>query len=469
MNNNLFLAVDLGASSGRLILGEKINGKIETEEVYRFENGITEIDGSLCWDIKGIFNHIIEGLKHCKEIGKIPSAMAIDTWGVDHVILDENDDIIGKSYAYRDPRTNDMPKKYFEKMSEKELYERTGCQASSINSLFQLYERKLNRPEEIASAKAFLMVPEYLNFLLTGVKKNEFTETTTSNMINVETGDWDEKVLSILGFEKGVFKKPCASGEKVGAFKDEVSKKVGFSADVYLAASHDTASAVLAIPSQSPDIVFISSGTWSILGIETDKPVISEAGFNAGFTNEGSFGGRNRYLKNINGLWFVQSVRRELNKKYSFGELADMARECSDFPSAIDVSDPRFIAPKNMIDEIKAFCRDKGLKVPESIGEVMQSIYSGLSNEYKKCFDLLSNITNKNFNAIHIVGGGSKDDYLDELTAKKCGVPVFAGPTECSATGNLLAQMLSKGVFSDVNEAKKAVGDTFSLTKYDIK
>ena len=467
MSQNLYLAVDLGASSGRFILGEKKNNKIVTEEVYRFENGITEIEGSLCWDIDAIFNHIIEGLKHCKDIGKIPSSMAIDTWGVDHVILDKEDKIIGKSYAYRDSRTNDIPAKFFEKMSEKELYERTGCQASSINSLFQLYETALNRNEDIKSAKSFLMVPEYLNFLLTGIKKNEFTECSTSNILNIKTGDWDEKVISILGFNEDVFKKPCMPGEKVGPFTDKIAKEVGFSADVYLAASHDTASAVLAVPSMSDDIVYISSGTWSIFGIETEAPVISEEGFKAGFTNEGSYGGKNRYLKNINGLWFVQSVRRELGKKYSFGELAYLARENADFSSAIDVSDPRFIAPKSMIDEIKAFCKDKGMEIPESIGEVMQTIYAGLSNEYKKCFDLLKNITNRSFNAIHIVGGGSKDDYLDELTAKKCSVPVFAGPTECSATGNLLAQMIAFDEFSGVREAKKAVADTFTLIKYE--
>lgn len=466
MPGKYYLAVDLGASSGRLILGEKKDNKIITEEVYRFENGMTENDGSLCWDISSIFNNIIEGLKYCKTIGKIPCSMAIDTWGVDHVILDENDNIIGKSYAYRDSRTNDIPAKFFEKMSEKELYERTGCQASSINSLFQLYERALNRNYEIKSAKSFLMLPEYLNFLLTGVKKNEYTECSTSNMLNHETSDWDEKVLSILGFDDEVFSKPAMPGEKVGSFTDEIAEKVGFSADVYLAPSHDTASAVLAIPSMSDDIIFISSGTWSILGIETDAPVINHEGFKAGFTNEGSYGGRNRYLKNINGLWFVQSVRRELGKKYSFGELADMARKCSDFPSAIDVSDPRFIAPKSMIEEIKAFCKEKGIKVPESLGEVMQSIYAGLSNEYQKNFVYLSEVTGKKFTAIHIVGGGSQDDYLDELTAKKCGVPVYAGPTECSATGNLLSQMIQAGEFKDVREAKRAVAETFPLIKY---
>ena len=234
-----------------------------------------------------------------------------------------------------------------------------------------------------------------------------------------------------------------------------------------LAASHDTASAVLAVPTVKDNIVYISSGTWSIFGTELDRAVTSDAGFNAKFTNEGGCGGRIRYLRNINGMWFVQSVRRELDKKYSFGQLADMAAEAKDFPSVVDVCDPRFLAPESMIAEIKAYCRDSGQPVPSTVGEIMQAIYAGLSSAYGKYYRLLREITGHTFDCIHIVGGGSKDDYLDKLTASICGVPVLAGPTECSSIGNILAQMICEGEFTDIASARRAVAESFELKTYE--
>jgi len=461
------LAVDLGASSGRLILGGLENGKIVLEEVYRFENNVVRHDGHLCWDYDRLFSQILNGLRHCKDIGKIPATMAIDTWGVDYVLLDEKDRVLGETYAYRDSRTVGIPEKFFEKMPESELYARTGCQAQAINTLFQLYETRLREPELAARTKTFLMFPEYLNFLLTGVKLNEYTNCTTTNMVNCETGTWDEKVLETIGFPKEAFgplHQPC---REVGVFTDEIAEKVGFSCRVILAASHDTASAVLAVPTTKENIVYISSGTWSIFGTELDRAIATKEGFDAKFTNEGGCGGRIRYLRNINGMWFVQSVRRELDKKYSFGQLADMAMEAKDFPSVVDVCDPRFLAPESMIAEIKAYCRDSGQPVPSTVGEVMQAIYAGLSSAYARYFRLLGEITGNPIECIHIVGGGSKDDYLDNLTAKACGVPVLAGPTECSSIGNILSQMIAEGVFTDITGARAAVAESFELKTYE--
>ncbi len=460
------LAVDLGASSGRLILGGLENGKIVLEEVYRFENNVVRRDGHLCWDYDRLFTQIVNGLRHCKDIGKIPSTMAIDTWGVDYALLDEKDRLLGETYAYRDNRTVGIPEKFFELMSEEELYQRTGCQAQAINTLFQLYETKLREPEIAARTKTFLMLPEYLNFLLTGVKMNEYTNCSTTNMLNCTTGTWDEKVLDLIGFPKeafGTVHQPC---REVGVLKDEIAEKVGFSCRVILAASHDTAAAVLAVPTTKENVVYISSGTWSIFGTELDRAITSKAGFEADFTNEGSCGGRIRYLRNINGMWFVQSVRRELDKKYSFGQLADMAAEAKDFPSVVDVCDPRFLAPESMITEIKEYCRDSGQPVPSTVGEIMQAIYSGLSTAYAKYFRLLQEITGQPVDCINIVGGGSRDEYLDHMTAKFCGVPVLAGPTECSSTGNILAQMICEGVFTDIASARQAVADSFELKEY---
>ena len=461
------LAVDLGASSGRLILGGLENGRIVLEEVYRFENNVVCRDGHLCWDYDRLFTQIVNGLRHCKDIGKIPATMAIDTWGVDYALLDEKDRVLGETYSYRDSRTVGIPEKFFEVMPEGELYARTGCQAQALNTLFQLYETYLREPEIAARTKTFLMLPEYLNFLLTGVKMNEYTNATTTNMINCETGTWDEKILDLIGFPKEAFgslHQPC---REVGALKAEIAEKVGFSCRVILAASHDTASAVLAVPTVKDNIVYISSGTWSIFGTELDRAVTSDAGFNAKFTNEGGCGGRIRYLRNINGMWFVQSVRRELDKKYSFGQLADMAAEAKDFPSVVDVCDPRFLAPESMIAEIKAYCRDSGQPVPSTVGEIMQAIYAGLSSAYGKYYRLLREITGHTFDCIHIVGGGSKDDYLDKLTASICGVPVLAGPTECSSIGNILAQMICEGEFTDIASARRAVAESFELKTYE--
>lgn len=461
------LAVDLGASSGRLILGGLENGKIVLEEVYRFENNVVRRDGHLCWDYDRLFTQIVNGLRHCKDIGKIPVTMAIDTWGVDYALLDEKDRVLGETYAYRDSRTVGIPEKFFELMSEEELYARTGCQAQAINTLFQLYETKLREPEIAARTKTFLMLPEYLNFLLTGVKMNEYTNATTTNMINCETGTWDEKILDLIGFPKEAFAAPHQPCREVGVLKEEIAEKVGFSCRVILAASHDTASAVLAVPTVKENVVYISSGTWSIFGTELDRANTSEAGFEAMFTNEGACGGRIRYLRNINGMWFVQSVRRELDKKYSFGQLADMAMEAKDFPSVVDVCDPRFLAPESMITEIKEYCRDSGQPVPSTVGEIMQAIYAGLSSAYAKYFNLLKEITGQPIECIHIVGGGSRDEYLDGLTAKACGVPVLAGPTECSSIGNILSQMIGEGVYTDITSARKAVADSFELKTYE--
>lgn len=461
------LAVDLGASSGRLILGGLEDGRIVLEEVYRFENNVVRRDGHLCWDYDRLFTQIVNGLRHCHDIGKIPATMAIDTWGVDYALLDEKDRLLGETYAYRDSRTVGIPEEFFKVMPEAELYARTGCRAQAINTLFQLYETYRREPELAARTKTFLMLPEYLNFLLTGVKMNEYTNATTTNMVNCETGTWDEKILDLIGFPKEAFgplHQPC---REVGNLKEEIAEKVGFTCRVILAASHDTASAVLAVPTTKDNIVYISSGTWSIFGTELPRANTSQIGFESGFTNEGSCGGRIRYLRNINGMWFVQSVRRELDKKYSFGQLADLAAEAEDFPSVVDVSDPRFLAPESMIAEIKEYCRDSGQPVPSTVGEIMRAIYAGLSTAYAGSVRLLSKITGQKIECIHIVGGGSKDEYLDALTAKACGIPVLTGPTECSAIGNILAQMICEGVFTDITSARRAVAESFELKTYE--
>ena len=316
-----YLAIDIGASSGRHIIAEIVDGKIVLEEVYRFWNGMDEVDGSLCWDVNRLFNEIVTGLKKCKEIGKTPSYMGIDTWGVDYVLLDKDDKILGKTYGYRDSRTTGMDEEVYKIISQEDLYKRTGIQKAIFNTIYQLMDVKLNHPEDMAAAKTLLTIPDYFNFKLTGVKLAEYTETSTGQLLNPETKDWDYELIDMLGYNRDMFCKVTAPGVKVGNFTEEVKELVGFDCEVILPAMHDTGSAVLAVPTNDDNGIYISSGTWSLLGIERMEADCSLKSMEENFTNEGGYDYRFRYLKNIMGLWMIQSVKREFEEDLSFAEI----------------------------------------------------------------------------------------------------------------------------------------------------
>ena len=458
-----YLAVDIGASSGRHILGHVEDGKMILEEIYRFENGFSDKNGHSCWDLEHLFKSILDGLKECGKQGKAPVSMGIDTWGVDFVLLDDKGDIIGDTVAYRDARTTGMDKVVEETISLADLYARVGIQKAAFNTIYQFAALKREHPEQLAAAKRFLMIPEYFNYRLTGNAVNEYTNGSTTALIDARTKTWDRELLTMLGIPTDIFEDPCMPGTLVGTFTKEVQDYVGFDCKVLLPATHDTGSAYLAVPARDDKAVYISSGTWSLLGVENSEPITTAASLARNFTNEGGYQYRFRFLQNIMGLWMIQSIRRNLDKKYSFAELEQLAREASGFTSKVDVNDPSFMNPVNMIDAVKDYCAKSGQKVPETVGEVMQCVYISLADCYARAIEGLSEITGKTYTSINIVGGGSKDGYLNELTAKASGLTVFAGPTEGTALGNLMVQMITEGEYADLADARSAIKKSFDI------
>ncbi len=460
---NYYLAVDIGASGGRHILGSLDNGKLQLEEIYRFENGLIEKDGYLCWDLDRLFQEILNGLKKCKIAGKIPVSMGVDTWGVDFVLLDSEDKVLGPTVGYRDKRTAGMDEVVYKVMKEEQLYQRTGIQKQIFNTIYQLTAVKTQRPEILQKAEALLMIPDYFHFLLTGKKAQEYTNATTGQLVNPVTKDWDYALLDKLGIKKEIFQKISLPKTSLGKLRREIQEEVGFDCEIVLPATHDTGSAVLAVPASDDDYLYISSGTWSLIGIERMEADCREESRLANFTNEGGYDYRFRYLKNIMGLWMIQSVRHELEDKYSFAELCAMASKSSSFPSTVDVNAQVFLAPDNMTQAIKDYLKEAGQKVPETIGELAACIYNSLAASYGSAVKEIETLTGRSFKRIHIVGGGSNADYLNQLTADYTGKDVCAGPSEATALGNILAQMLKADVFEDIIEARKCVYDSFGV------
>jgi len=458
-----YLAVDIGASNGRHMLASISDGEIQLEEVYRFENGMVERNGSLCWDFDRLFTEIKNGLRECERIGKIPATMAIDTWGVDHVILDENDQVLGDTIGYRDSRTAGMDKLVYEIISEEDLYARTGIQKMPFNTIYQLMAVKQNNPEYLEQGTAILMTPDYFTFLLTGIKKNEYTIASTSQLVNAKAKDWDYELIEMLGFNPKMFQPVSLPGTKVGGFTKEVREEVGFDCTVVLAGSHDTASAVLAVPTNDDNAIYISSGTWSLMGIERSEPDCSEESRRADFTNEGGVDHRFRYLKMIMGLWMIQSVKKEFSESLTFAEICSRA-SVETIDSIVDCNDESFMAPKSMILAVQDFCKKTNQQIPKTVGEIAAVIYNSLAKYYQDTVKEIETITGKTYDKIYVVGGGSNAEYLNQLTEKYTGKIVSAGPSEATAIGNALAQMLYDGTFETIAEARECVArssDTF--------
>ena len=461
-----YLAVDIGASSGRLILGHLENGKMELEEVHRFENGMVKKDGELCWEFDRLFQEIKNGLKKCKEIGKIPVSMGVDTWGVDFVLMDKDDKVLGNTVGYRDHRNEGMDEEVYKTISLEDLYARTGIQKAIFNTVYQLMAVKTKHPEYLEQAETMLHVPDYFHYLLTGKKTCEYTEATTGQLVNAETKDWDYELIDKLGYPRKMFQKLIMPGTSVGHFTEEVKAEVGFDVEVVAPATHDTGSAVLAVPANDDDFIYISSGTWSLMGIEREKADCSKKSCEMNFTNEGGYAGRFRYLKNIMGLWMIQSVRHEYDDKYGFAEICQMAEEAKDFPSRVDANDECFLSPESMIEEVQDYCRRTGQKVPETLGEIATVIYTSLAECYAKTAKELEERTVRSFSRIHVVGGGSNAGYLNELTARATGKEVHAGPGEATAIGNITAQMLKAEEFKSIEEARTTIHESFGIKVY---
>ena len=460
-----YLAIDIGASSGRHMLASMKDGKMQLEEVYRFPNGMDDKNGTLCWNVERLFTEIKNGLKKCKEIGKLPVSMAIDTWGVDYVLLDKDDRILGDTVGYRDSRTEGMDEKVYEVIPQDELYARTGIQKQIFNTVYQLMAVKESHPEYLEQAESILMIPDYFHFLLTGVKKNEYTNATTGQLVSPKTNDWDYEMIDMLGYNSKMFRPVSMPGAVVGEFAEEVQKEVGFNCTVVLPATHDTGSAVLAVPTNDDDAVYISSGTWSLMGIERKEADCSMESMKANFTNEGGYDHRFRYLKNIMGLWMIQSVKKEFAEDLSFAQICEMASK-ETISSIVDCNDDCFLAPKSMIKAVQDFCRRTGQQVPETVGEISSVIYNSLAKCYGDTVKEIEEITGKKYSTIYVVGGGSNAGYLNELTAKYTGKKVSAGPSEATAIGNVIVQMLHDGVFKDLPEARTCVRESFDVVMY---
>ncbi|MBO7686418.1 MAG: rhamnulokinase [Kiritimatiellae bacterium] len=477
------LAIDIGASSGRHILGHLEDGKMVLEEVFRFDNSQIRKDGHDCWDHQALARSVLQGIAKCKEIGKIPATIGIDTWGVDFVLLDEQGLPCSDMVAYRDERTKGADALVDAAISADELYARCGIQKMLFNTIYQLAALKKEHPEQLEKAQRLLMVPEYLNFVLTGQMANEYTNATTGNLVNARAKDWDWEVIDRLGLPRRIFGKLEMPGTTLGGLTSAVQASVGIDAQVVLPATHDTGSAFLAVPARDDRAVYISSGTWSLLGVENAEPITTPEAKAANFTNEGGAWYRFRFLKNIMVLWMIQSIRRELKgvdyvegkektaswsladyekgKKYSFADLENAAKAAHAFAGRVDANDTRFFSPDSMIAEVLAAADVK----PATVGELMQCVYASLAACYAKMIRNLSGLTGKTYTSVNIVGGGSKDGYLNKLTAEATGLEVFAGPTEGTAIGNLIVQFIASGELADLAAARACVGRSFDVAR----
>ena len=441
-----FLAIDIGASSGRHILGRVEDGKLILEEIYRFPNGPIERRGHLMWDVEHLFREIINGLKRAKELGRIPVSVGIDTWAVDYVLLNRNK-IPCDVYSYRDSRTERVIGELHERIPFETLYEKTGIQFQPFNTIYQLFEDLSEG--RLDGAKYMLMLPDYFHYRLTGKMSREYTNATSTGLINAKTHTWDKEIISRLGLPARLFPKTDKPGTVLGHFSKEIQKEVGFDAKVILPATHDTASAVVATTDENAP--YLSNGTWSLLGIEQTFAHTDAVSRSYNYSNEGHLNGRFRLQKNIMGLWLIQQIRHEENDAYSFAELADMARK-SPCKEVIDVSDSRFLAPKSMRAEVNAAA---GRELP--LGEMAYCVFHSLALGYAKSIQELESLTGEKYNVLSIIGGGTKNTLLNELTQEATGIEVRTGASEATAIGNLAVQMLAEGVFTDLKQAKKTV------------
>lgn len=427
-----YLAVDIGASSGRHILSHIENDRLVLEEIYRFDNNLVESENGLVWDTESLFNEVLCGIKKCKKIGKIPKSIAIDTWGVDYVLLDENKKEIKPCFCYRDSRTNGVIDEVESIILPSRLYSKTGIQKQNFNTIYQLYaDKKSGRLEKAAY---FLMMPDYLSFKLTGEVKNEYTNATTTGLVNANAKTWDTDIIYALGLTGVSFLPLSLPSSHVGFLSEEIQKAVGFNCAVLFAPSHDTASAVCACPMKDDDL-YISSGTWSLIGTEITEPILSEDARLHNFTNEGGIDYRFRFLKNYMGMWLFQNIRRNLNKEKTYDEMMQLAMSCGDY-KYFDVNDNTLVAPKNMIEAIGKLIGS------DDLGLILNSAYHSLAKSYSEAVTEIEAVTGKRFNAIHIVGGGCRDKYLNALTRDYTGKSVTAGPIEATATGNIVSQIM---------------------------
>lgn len=467
------LALDFGASSGRLMAVDLSNDVFSLRELARMKNGPEKRANNLAWAHERLFAEVEAGLCKAGECAETFTSIGVDAWGVDYVLLDENHNVLGLPVSYRDPRTEGMVER-FERdcMPLRDLYQKTGIQILPINTLFQLYAQTLLEPELLKKAKHLVFTPDYYHFLLTGNIGIERSIASTSQMLNINDGSWDSDLLAKLALPQSALADVVPAGTDMGALTSSLTQKTELSGlRVIAPASHDTASAVLATPvrraDEAGDWAYLSSGTWSLMGVETTTPITGDDAMRANWTNESGYGDTYRFLKNIIGLWIIQELARDLDGKYSFAQLAAAAEEEQAYRSLINPNDPRFFNPACMTTEIQNFCKETGQPVPDGPGALARCAYDSLSLLYRKVFLELEELRGGKINVLHVLGGGSKAHLLNQLTADALGVQVLAGPEEATALGNALAQFLSAGVISSLAEARALVAHSFPVQTYE--
>jgi rhamnulokinase len=462
-----YLACDLGADSGRLMLGTLADGKIILEELHRFPNGPVKTSGALHWNIEGLFNELKTGLKKAAAKNLPIASISTDSWGVDYVLYDERGLILPPVWCYRDSRTASGVENVKGKMDWPAIYSETGIQFMSLNTIYQLAAES---PERLARAKQLLFIGDAFNYFCSGVARNEVSLASTTQLYNPQTGTWSKKLFAALDLREELFAPICPSGTKLGPMKKNLAAETGLpQIEVIATCSHDTGAAVAAVPASGANWAYLSSGTWSLMGVEWPQPVINEETRAMGFTNEIGFGNSVRLLKNIVGLWIVQECRRHWvkeGKKYDFAALEKLSAGAPPFVSLINPDDPRFLSPDDMPKKIAEFCQETGQPVPASHAAFMRCIHESLALFYRVTLRHIERLTGKKIERLHIVGGGSKDNVLNQFAANAMKISVLAGPTECTALGNILIQAIALGHVASHAAAREIVRNSFELKTF---
>ncbi|MCO7174911.1 rhamnulokinase [Sporolactobacillus kofuensis] len=460
------IAIDIGASSGRLILGLlSEDKKLVIREIHRFKNGFVRNEGHDHWRIDDIINNVLIGLEKAKKCGVDACTVGIDTWAVDYCLIDKDGNKIQDPISYRDARTEGAINQLTSDLSRSDIYKKTGIQFLELNTLYQLYCEDMDALER---TDKILMVPDYIGYRLTGKMVAEVTNASTTQMLNFRQRLFDSDLLKKVNVKDSQFPKLVEPGTVLGEIKEEWRNHYDLpeKCKIITVATHDTASAVVGTPGRGHHWAFLSSGTWSLLGMERNVPVVSDEAFNENYTNEWGAFGTYRFLKNIMGLWLIQEIARSQDYRHHFSEMAEMASDVTPFQQYININDQSFTNPGNMIQAIQNYCKKKKQKVPMTTGELTRCIYDNLALCYASEIKKLAQITNHPINALYIVGGGSNIDLLNQLTANLSGIPVYAGLSEATAIGNLMVQMIAEGDIDDVHKAREIIGESFPIQVY---
>ena len=465
-----FLAFDLGAESGRAVLGDLADGRLAVRELARFPNGILDVRGRLCWNVFRLFEEIKAALRSCAAQGAAPASLGVDTWGVDFALLAADGTVLGLPVAYRDRRTEGAMESLFRKVPRERVYARTGIQLLPINTLFQLEAMARDRSPLREAAADLLFVPDLFHYLLTGVKRTEFTFATTSQLFDPARMDWDDELLAAVGVPRSWMQEVVPPGTVLGEVDESIRRETGYAGGPLVAvATHDTGSAVAAVPAEGEDWAFVSSGTWSLAGVESPRPVLTPEAMRANVTNEGGVGGTFRVLKNVAGLWLLQECRRAWSRGRAAGydELIAAAEDAPPFAALVDPDDASFLAPPDMPEAIRAFCRRTGQTPPETPGATVRCVLESLALKTGLVLEQVARIAGRRIARVHVVGGGARNAPLCRFTAEAAGLPVLAGPAEATAVGNLLVQAMALGKVASLAELRRVVRASFPVERYE--